>query len=216
MHHRNSLRPALLLTALLLAATLLSAQSRQRPTPREHPRAELLTFKDRLWYGGSFGLGFAGGQNFSQFNIGVFPMVGYKVVPWFSIGPRLGLDYNYYKAPGVNPATGAFRSGVSAHVFGFYAGIFARAKIYRWIFAQAEYGVDMGAFPEIDLAGRLRMDDNFKAVKRRINQEQGLVGLGYNSGGQFATEILLLYDLLLPENSFLTPWNYRIGFTYNF
>lgn len=204
----------LLLLVGLAATTPLSAQLRERPSSRERPEPK--TFKDNLWYGGSFGLGLGGGQNFTQFNVGIFPMVGYKVVPWFSVGPRLGVDYSYYKAPGVNPSTGAFRNGVSTNVFGFYAGLFARAKIYRWIFAQAEYGMDMGAYPEIDGFGRLIVNDRFKAVKRQINQEQGLLGIGYNSGGVLATEILLLYDFLVPENSFINPWNYRFGFTYNF
>lgn len=216
MHRTVKHLPAVLLLLLpgLTSVTPLSAQTRERPSARERPAPK--TFKDNLWYGGNFGLGLGSGQNFTQFNFGLFPMLGYKIVPWFSVGPRLGIDYSYYKAPGVNPSTGAFRNAVSTNVFGFYAGLFARARIYRWIFAQAEYGMDMGAFPEIDGFGRLRMDDRFKAVKRRINQEQGLVGIGYNSGGQLASEILILYDLLVPDNSFINPWNYRFGLTYNF
>ena len=60
------------------------------------------------------------------------------------------------------------------------------------------------------------VDNNNKVVKDQVTQESGLVGLGYNSGGLFATEIVLLYDVLVPEDSYQNPWNFRFGFTYRF
>lgn len=181
----------------------VAAQQRERPTPKR--------FSDQIWYGGSFGLGFVGGNQFSQFNFGIFPMAGYKLTPWFSVGPRLGVDYNYYKAPS---ATSLKQRAVN--VFGYYAGVFARARIYRSFFAQTEYGFDMGAFPRFTYSGLMEVDDNDRPVKHQVTQEHGFIGLGYNSGGTFASEILVLYDLLVAENSPLSPWNYRIGFTYRF
>ncbi len=187
---------------LCIGAIAASAQQRERPMPK--------TLKDKIWYGGSFGLGLAGSQGFTQFNLGLFPMVGYKIIPWFSVGPRLGFDYNYYKG------TSVLGKPASANVFSFYAGAFMRTKLYWGVFAQGEYGVDLGKFPEVDQFGRLNVDVNNKVIKRSVTRESGLVGLGYNSGGKFASEILLLYNLLEPEDSQFSPWNYRLGFTYNF
>ncbi|MBP6185924.1 MAG: hypothetical protein KA479_13355 [Saprospiraceae bacterium] len=193
----------LMVVMLLLAgADAAMAQPRERPMPK--------TLKDNLWYGGSFGLGLAGSQGFTQFNLGIFPMVGYKIIPWFSVGPRLGFDYNYYKG------TSVLGKPASTNVFSFYGGAFMRAKIYWGVFAQGEYGVDLGKFPEVDQFGRLNVDVNNKVIKRQVTRESGLVGLGYNSGGKFASEILLLYNLLEPDDSQFSPWNYRLGFTYNF
>ena len=189
---------------MMLLTVSASAQNRERERPAPKP------FMEKLWYGGNFGLGFVGGSQTSQFNFGVYPMVGYKIIPWFSVGPRLGFDYNYYKAPSTNNTI------ASTNVFTFYTGVFARAQIYRWIFAQGEYGVTFGKQPYLDNFGRLVVDVNNKAIKDQVTQESGLVGLGYNSGGIVATELLILYDLLVPEDSYQNPWNFRFGITYKF
>lgn len=195
----------LLMTILFIGVTqMASAQNRDRERPAPQ------TFKDRLWYGGGFGLGFVGGNQTSQFNMGISPMVGYKIIPWFSVGPRLGIDYTYYKAPSTLGRV------ASTNIFSFYTGVFARAKIFRGIFAQGEYGVTFGKLPYLDGFGRLVVDNNNKVVKDQVTQESGLVGLGYNSGGLFATELVLLYDVLVPEDSYQNPWNFRFGFTYRF
>lgn len=180
-----------------------SAQARrEKPAPK--------SWKDKYWVGGNFGLGFAGNQNVSQFNFGVFPMVGYKVLPWFSFGPRLGVDYNYYKAPSDQ---GVF---ASTNIFSFYGGAFLRAKVFRNFFAQTEYGLDSGKFPIVDY-GYLVVDPITRKVRKfRDTREFGLVGLGYNSGGLLASEILVLYNLLEPEDSPYNPFNLRFGLTYRF
>ncbi len=192
---------------MLILTLSASAQNRERDRPAPKP------FMEKLWYGGNFGLGFVGGSQTSQFNIGLYPMVGYKIIPWFSVGPRLGFEYNYYKAPGVNPSFNV--QVASTNIFSFYSGVFARANIYRWIFAQGEYGVAFGKQPYL-INGYLELDDQNKVVKDQVTQESGLVGLGYNSGGIMATELLILYDLLVPEDSYQNPWNFRFGFTYKF
>lgn len=200
---------SLFMTVVVMVVFCLpaSAQNRERERPAPKP------FMEKLWYGGNFGLGFFGGNQTSQFNLGLYPMVGYKIIPWFSVGPRLGFEYNYYKAPGVNPS---FNVNIaSTNIFTFYTGVFARSKIYRWIFAQAEYGVSFGKQPYL-INGYLELDDNNKVVKSQVSQESGLIGLGYNSGDIIATEVMLLYDVLVPTESYQNPWNFRFGLTYKF
>ena len=58
----------LMVVMLLLAgADAAMAQPRERPMPK--------TLKDNLWYGGSFGLGLAGSQGFTQFNLGIAALI---------------------------------------------------------------------------------------------------------------------------------------------
>jgi hypothetical protein len=197
--------PLVVLWALCCAAPVEAQQ-------RERPRIEETGIKNKLWYGGNLGLGLSAFSDLTFFNFGLFPMVGYKITPGVSVGPRLGIDYSYYRAP--SSLTGR---PVTANVFSFYSGVFARAKIYQWIFAQAEYGLDMASFPQFDLFGRMIVNADTQRVNRiRDFREQGLVGLGYNSGGLFASEIVAMYDLLLPADSFRNPWVIRFGFTYKF
>lgn len=200
--------PKALVILLLAGSVFLGMGEAGAQSRREKPKPR--SWMDNYWVGGNFGLGFAGNQNVSQFNLGVFPMVGYKVLPWFSLGPRLGVDYNYYKAPSNQ---GGF---ASTNIFSFYGGAFLRAKVFRNFFAQTEYGVDTGRFPIFDF-GYLDVDPATKKVKKfRDTREFGLVGLGYNSGGLLASEILILYNLLEPEDSPYNPFNLRFGLTYRF
>lgn len=206
LESRFSIRGTLLVLSIgILLLAVVDAQAQGR---REKPKPK--SWMDKYWLGGNFGLGFAGNQNVSQFNLGVFPMVGYKVLPWFSLGPRLGVDYNYYKAPST---LGRF---ATTNIFSFYGGAFLRAKVFRTFFVQTEYGIDSGRFPVIDPFGRLVVDTDNKVIKVRDTREFGLVGLGYNSGGIVASEILILYNLLEPEDSPYNPFNLRFGLTYRF
>lgn len=188
-----------LLIGILYLPSSLVAQ-RERPVTK--------TFKEKIWYGGSFGLGFSGANNNAYFNFGIFPMAGYSIIPWFSIGPRIGVDYVYLKTPSIS-------GPVSTNVFGLYGGLFARGKVLSNFFLHAEYGVDGGSYPYLDSFGNLVVE-NGKVVKARISQERGLIGVGYNSGGLLASEIMILYDVLLPSNSYQNPFEFRVGFTYKF
>ena len=51
----------------------------------------------KLWYGGGFNLGFSGNSFQSLFQIGISPMVGYKITEEFSVGPRASVQYNYFR-----------------------------------------------------------------------------------------------------------------------
>src|SRR5690349_9643560 len=85
-----------LLTLILAVFTAnLSAQSNKKDVDKYFDESG--GFKHRLWYGGGFNLGYQGGSDYSIFNIGITPMIGYKIIPRVSFRPRLGIDYSYIK-----------------------------------------------------------------------------------------------------------------------
>ena len=93
-------------------------------------------FASKLWYGGGFNLGFSGNNVNSSFLAGISPMVGYKIIDELSIGPILGIQYNYLKGVSTD---GQIRKG---NAWSWSAGAFARFKFLRTLFAHAEYGIE--------------------------------------------------------------------------
>jgi len=166
------------------------------------------TFADRLWYGGGFSLSFSSGfagLSGNTFNIGVSPMVAYKLNDIFSIGPRVEITYT----------SGRFRQSFGLPVakyngVDYGAGIFGRAKLFQWLFAHTELSYINQVFP-IGFAA------NNKILTERQGNNQLLAGLGYSSGGLFRSEVYLLYDFFNNNlQSTQLPIVYRFGFTYNF
>ncbi|MBK7429224.1 MAG: hypothetical protein IPI60_20450 [Saprospiraceae bacterium] len=197
-----------LLLCLMVSFTILSAQRPiRRPntsteTERESPKKTIeegSAFKDKLWYGGNFTL-FFGSNNFeSSFAFGLAPMVGYKITPDFSIGPRVEVIYNFYKTSITGPVE-------KFNLFSVGVGPFVRYKFFNVIFAQAEYQLEFVQRPVLTINGDL--------VKSTFNNNNFFVGLGYNAGGG---EILVLYNLLEPSGGTLNiPISFRFGFTYKF
>lgn len=175
-------------------------------------------FKHRLWYGGGFNLGFSGDNAYSQFNIGITPMVGYKVLPSLSFGPRFGFDYTYIKGETIDE-TGNPRGRRSANLLNYSVGAFGRFKFLKFLFlhAEANYKSDERAY--IDQYSRYLVYDSKinKIYTERIGSENYLAGLGYNSGdGVIGYEIVGLYNFSVPSDSPALPFEFRFGFTYKF
>lgn len=167
-------------------------------------------FKHRLWYGGNFGLNFSGSSGYSAFSISVYPMVGYKVFDFWSVGPRVGISYTYLKGyPANRPQNIA-----SVSLVDYSAGIFTRLKFLQTFFAHIEYEYqNYQGLPNGDLV----VDSNNKVITGRVGQDNFYIGAGYNSSaGLWGYEIAILYNVLQPENSLTLPFDFRIGFTYNF
>ena len=150
----------------------------------------------RFWYGGGLGLGFSGGTFSNQFNLSVSPMVGYKITPEFSVGPRGELSYTHFR-------TNDGRGGVEKYNFFNYGiGAFSRYKLFQQFFIHAEYQIE---------SRQLLQGVN----KIRRSRNNFYVGAGYTSGGLVGYEISLLWNLL-EEDTIDLPIDYRIAFTYNF
>jgi hypothetical protein len=169
-------------------------------------------FKHRLWYGGSFNLGFDGdGQSYSLFTIGLTPMVGYKIIGGLSAGPRLGFNYSKYKVQYTANQT------ITVNLTDYTIGAFTRYKVFKNFFAHVE-----GDFSSAQIPGSANQqwaiikDVNGKPFTYRDNSVNYYAGAGYNSGGLIGYEIMALYNFSVPKNSVQSPLELRFGFSYNF
>lgn len=166
--------------------------------------AQKASFKDKLWYGGSFALDYYNQGYYSYFTIGVTPMVGYKLVGELSVGPRLGLNFTNY------------RENIGSKVdklalFETSEGIFARYKFLKVVFAHAEFNLTQSQNPSSQLG------PNGELQKITIHSQNALAGLGYNNSmGSIGSEIYVLYNFLADQNVVNQPFELRFGITYKF
>lgn len=182
--------------------------------PSRSKNANTWEFKDRLWYGTGFNLGFSGANGFSVFNIGLTPMVGYKIIEPLSVGPRIGLNYSYIKGIGTDNLSKVVQP------VSFEYGVFARYKILPIIFAHVEYTRQNEEIP-LGSGSRISVDPqtgNPETIRNQTNDVN--FGLGYNSGGDLSYEIMLLYDAIDDDDVFANnpqlPFSIRVGFNYKF
>jgi hypothetical protein len=185
---------------LLVFLFILSSPSNADAQARSSKKSTEIS--SRLWYGGGLGLGFQSFNQQSSFLFALFPMAGYKITEAISVGPRIGLSYQYLKTRGLDGRIYKFNP------IEISGAIFARAKVFNPIFAHVE----------VELANEKRpVLDSFGVPVIFSNIENNFyIGAGYNSGGKFASEIYVLYNVLEDQNSLDVPFVIRGGFTYNF
>jgi hypothetical protein len=218
---KNVLRISILLISciLMVGVTDINAQygkkKKKKKTNEEDKEYfdESGGFKHKLWYGGGINLGYGGDSNRSQFVFGVSPMVGYKITERLSFGPRLVLDYNAIRD---RDRFGEINKGKSLNYGG---GLFGRFKIFNALFLHTEYSALNEAFYLVDQSGDLvtKPNSNDLETTREISNNF-YIGGGYHSGseGGLGYEIVLLYNLLAPDDVIDQPIDFRIGFTWNF
>ena len=162
---------------------------------------DIFDWKNRLWYGGGFGLGFGGNAVSSQFSVEIQPMVGYKFNKWFSAGPRVSITYvnGKYDLPPVE----------RYNIFNYGVGIFGRIKPINQLFIHGEWGYENVGF---------LVYDGVELGTERLSRTPLLLGIGYSAGGPGVGgyEILILYDFDVPDTDLQLPIVYRVGFNYNF
>jgi hypothetical protein len=189
--HRISLLIVLVIT--VLGSQSLLAQRRKRAQEKDEK-----TFASRLWYGGNVGIGFNSGFGSSIFQIGVAPMVGYKIVGPLSVGPRVAFTYASLKEAG-------FRA---TSLFNVDAGGFVRCRVFRGLFLQGELSNEWYQEP---LGGGERIS------LQRFNQR---IGAGWNFGqpGGVGSEIGVFYNFAIANDidTYQNPIDYRFGFTWKF
>jgi hypothetical protein len=128
-------------------------------------------------------------------------MVGYKILPRWSVGPRVSFLASRYSGR-------AFINKITPVNWG--VGVFTRVKVISAIFAHAEYEIANQAFVSAD---------GPKLYTDRLQQNNVYVGGGYSSGqGNTKFEIVALYNLQTPESTlyYISPFTFRFGFTVNF
>ena len=158
---------------------------------------ESADFTDRVWWGGGFALGFSAVNQVTSVQLGVSPMVGYKITNGFSVGPRVSLLASYFSS-----RFGVVRSNKIAPTYA--GGVFARQKLFRDIFAHTEYELENRAY--------VTPDGSQLLVSRNTNHNY-YIGAGYNAGG---AEFLILYNLSQGQYFNVSPYVFRFGFTRNF
>lgn len=169
-------------------------------------------FASHLWYGGGFNLGFGGSNSSSSFAAGITPMVGYKIVDAFSVGPTAGIQYNYLKGYATD---GQVHKG---NAFSWSLGAFTRYKFFRTLFAHLEYGIENNEY-FLTSGGYLILDPvsgEVSSIREQYNNFYG--GLGYNSGGEsIAFEMYVVYNFIdRIDDIYYNPFILRFGITYKF
>ena len=214
---RVVLLPVWILLVFLLASVPAQAQKSKNKRSSSSGISEYLeekgNFTSHLWYGGNFNLGFSGNNILSVFNLGISPMVGYKIIEPLSVGPRVSLQYTYYKGY----ATDGLIHKVQPISYSLAA--FTRFKFFRSIFAHLEYEYENAELPYVDvITGYLFYDLNqAKIVTERVSRDNLYIGAGYNaSNGGIGYEILLLYNALNRPDDLGLPFLIRFGITYKY
>ncbi len=207
----------LLLGFFLMPAGDAYAQTRRRSTGKKKPKTykkkekESKTsdfWREQVWYGGTMQLGFGGTSNYSQFVIGLTPMMGFKIKETpFSVGPRFGITYMSLKG---NASDGKIhRASLPAYT----TSAFARVKFLQQFFLHTEYELEWRKNAFVDSFGRLVVDRDGKVLTDKQQRKNVYIGAGYNPGGY---EFMVLYNFNIPEESLEQPFSFRGGFTWNF
>jgi len=188
-------------------------KKKKKPTTekaKESKDLDAWLFKDRLWYGGGFNLGFNGNQNFSFFQFGLSPMVGYKIIEQWSVGPRLGFNYSYIKGTGTD-----FRQAV-VQPFDFEVGAFTRFKVLPIIFTHLEYSIANNEQVFVSQNGLIAVDTDGVPITERETLGNLYFGLGYTSDAELGYELLVLFNFLEDRASNQLPFSIRAGFNFRF
>lgn len=159
-----------------------------------------VTFKDRLWYGSHASLGFRASSVYSNFLIGVAPMVGYKIIEPLSVGLRGGLTYNR-----ISIEDGFTREKRRFNVVDLGLGIFARGQVYRQYFVQMDLMYE--SIEEVYTDG----------TETKINGMNSYIGVGMNArDGNPSVDIMMTYDLNLQSVYKPNLIGARFGITYRY
>lgn len=182
---------------ILLLSFTLEADAQRRDNGRKKDNNTEDYFDEsgvgsfRFWYGAGGGLNFGSVNGANLFIVSLSPMVGYKLTPEFSIGPRAELSYIHARSNGGSGVT-------KQNFFNYGIGVFTRYKLFKQFFAHAEYQIENQGFGGV-----------------RQSQNNFFFGGGYTSGGPVGYEIAILWNFL-DDETINIPIDYRIAFTYNF
>ncbi len=154
----------------------------QREVDEETPQK----LKDRMYFGGGFGLG--GGTGY--FSVSVNPIIGYMITPRFSGG--MGISYQLLSYTDIKPSININQYGISP---------FLRYN-FEQLFAMAEYNL---------ISTNYVGSDKRYFVDRML---LGL-GYSQALGGRGGLNVVGMYDVLYKANGpFASPWVVRAYFTF--
>lgn len=166
----------------------------EEESPKNIDAQDKPSFRDRLFFGGNFGLQFG-----SITNIDISPLVGYRITPRFSAG--LGITYQYIRYNDFDYNTSVYGGRV------FSRFIVTGPNAPTNVFIHAEYEM---------LNGDVINPNTLLIEKDWV--PGAFAGLGFiqGIGGRAAFGLTVLYNFLYdPERSFYgSPWVVRAGFTF--
>ena len=185
---------------LLSFATVAFAQDDDRPKPTKE---EGSSFKDKVFFGGGFGVGFG---NYTYVNIS--PIIGYRVTPRLSTALRFMYQYTTYDYYDYQAQETMNYSGNDYGIGGF-----ARFMVYGPVYLQAEY--EHLNYDGLDYTGSYRSTfDSFMAGAGIAQPVGRNVFLFFTAMYNFS------YDNFNSNNVYRTPydspWVIRIGVTAGF
>jgi hypothetical protein len=122
----------LLLCVICTYTLILHAQDRSMYIPPEernqtqysNQTAQAYNSPSRFFVGGNFGFTFLGDYNY----IGISPLIGYRLTPWFSPGINLNLNF----------VTDKTIPDQTAHYTTIGAGLFTRFFPFQWLYLQVQ------------------------------------------------------------------------------
>lgn len=160
------------------------AEAAATPAPAPKKKSSV---KDKLYWGGYVNVSLG-----SYTMIGIEPMIGYKVIPRFSVGAKIRYDWvqdNRYSETYTSSSYGA--------------SIFARLRVFRGLYAHAEYaGYNYEYYNALEESNREWVPFFF-------------VGAGYNLkvGKRSSVIAQVMWDVLQSEKSPYGKWEpfYSVG-----
>jgi len=166
----------------------------------------------RLGYGLNLGaLQFAG----NQFQFGLSPNMAYKLQENLAVGFMLKVDYYYFKDTYYDLTYSSF--GLGPTVFTRWKPLWSAKGVtpfMQGLFLQAEYEHATISQP-YDEFGNIITNGN-KIVGVRRWEDYVYVGIGASSGYPFASFFSIHYNILDDINHTRVPFNWRLGFTWNY
>jgi hypothetical protein len=196
--------------------TTATAASKKRAAEAKDEAREESFWKTKMWYGADINYPSITARSF--FNMALSPRIAYKFTPWLSSGIVVRMDYYWLKLE-----TNSFVKPITTfETLDLGGGIFARAKIFRGLYIQSEYTKNRYIRPNLTQPNTFIYDfddSKNKLNKSKYGQDIFTLGAGWSSGfGKWQTQIGAYRDLLWKEyeSPQQTPWDVRLGFTYNF
>ncbi len=175
---------------ILFLAALSNLAIAQREVDEDTPQK----LKDRMYFGGGFGLNAGQVNGVGYFDISLSPIIGYMITPQLSAGTGITWQRTSYDT---KPSIVINQWGVSP---------FVRYNFNQQLFSMAEYNFISTPTFGTQGAGTTR---TFTRL---------LLGIGYSQplGSRGAINAVGLYDVTYNRNdlAFASPWVFRVFFTF--
>jgi hypothetical protein len=183
------------LSIICLLVALSNLTIAQREVDEDTPQK----LKDRMYFGGGFGLNAGQLNGIGYFDISLSPIIGYMITPQLSAGTGISWQRTSYDT---SPSIVLNQWGISP---------FVRYNFNQQLFSMAEYNFVSTPILAFNSQGRY-----VTGATRTFTRL--LLGIGYSQplGSRGAINAVGLYDVSYNRNdlAFASPWVFRVFFTF--